>query len=124
MVMPLNLMTNEEIYDAEIAPELLKLMKRCEELGFAFVANVEWEVGETGRTEFCPATDATGTRPSAKQLLVHYAARCHGNIDAMLMAVVKDAARYGHSSMYLKMLGCDNLVDTGGTCAFAITSPA
>lgn len=98
-------MTNEQIYDAEIAPKLLEISKRCQELGFAFVANVEWEVGETGRTEFCPATDGTGTRPSAKQLLVHYAARCHGNIDAMLMAVVRDAEKFGHSSMYLYRLG-------------------
>ena len=98
-------MTNEEIYDAEIAPALLKIMQRCQELGFPMVASVEWEVGETGSTEFRPATNGTGPRPSAKQLLVHYAARCHGNIDSMLMAVIRDAEKFGHSSMYLYLLG-------------------
>jgi hypothetical protein len=98
-------MTNEEIYDAEIAPALLKISQRCQELGFAMVASVEWEVGENGRTEFCPKTDGSTPRPSAKQLLVHYAARCHGNIDAMLMAVMRDAEKYGHTSAYLHNLG-------------------
>lgn len=98
-------MTNEEIYDTEIAPQLLALSKRCQELGFPFVANVEYNVGETGRTEFCPKTDGVDNpRPSAKQLLVHYAARCNGNIDVMLMAVIRDCEKFGHSSMYLRLL--------------------
>lgn len=96
-------MTNEEIYDTEIAPELLKLSLRCRELKMPFVAQVEYERGETGRTEFCPP--ATGdARPSTKQLFVHYAARCNGNIDSFLMTVIKDAEKHGHSSMYLHML--------------------
>lgn len=98
-------MTNEEIYDAEIAPALMKIAQRCQELGFPMAASVEWESGETGRTEFCPKMDGSAPRPSAKQLLVHYAARCNGNIDSMLMAVVRDAEKFGHSSMYLYRLG-------------------
>jgi hypothetical protein len=97
-------MTNEEIYDTEIAPALLKVSERCKELGFPMIANVEYEHGETGRTEFCPATNGD-ERPSAKQLLVHYAARCNGNIDSFLMAVIKDAEKYGHGSAYLTILG-------------------
>jgi hypothetical protein len=97
-------MTNEELYDAEVAPILLKAGQKCQELGFPMAASVEWERGETGRTEFCPATTGDA-RPSAKQLLVHYAARCHGNIDSLLMAVIRDCEKHGHSSMYLHLLG-------------------
>lgn len=32
----------EAFYDAEIAPALLAVVERCKELGFAFVAHVEW----------------------------------------------------------------------------------
>ncbi len=97
-------MTPEEIYDTEIAPQLLEISRRCQELGFPMVASVEWEVGAHGRTEFCPKTDGSTPRPSSKQLLVHYAARCHGNIDSLLMAVIRDAEKYGHSSMFLHRL--------------------
>jgi hypothetical protein len=98
-------MTPEEIYDSEIAPALLKIATRCKELGFPFVAAVEWDSaveGQRGRTEFCPKDDEK--RPSAAQLLCHYAARSNGNIDSMLMAVMRGARQYGHSSIYLKML--------------------
>ena len=96
-------MTKEEIYDAEIAPMLLAACKRCQELGFPMVASVD--PGETGRTEFSPSHKGD-TRPSAKQLLVHYAARFNGNIDAMLIQVVRDANEFGHGSAYIQMLGC------------------
>lgn len=120
-------MTPEEIYDTEIAPALLKICQRCQELGFPMVANVEWEPGENGRTEFCPPTNGTGTlpRPSAAQLLVHYAARCNGNIDSLLIAVIRDAEKYGHGSMYLRMLGCKNEKPEAsvGAMAITVTSP-
>lgn len=97
-------MTPEETYDTEIAPVLMAIANRCKELGWSMVASVEWQVGETGRTETHPAWNVDGL-PSAKQKLVHYAARCHGNIDAMLMACIRDAEKYGHSSAYLLILG-------------------
>lgn len=114
-------MSPEQQYDAEIAPLLLAVAKKCQELGFPMVASVEWEPGETGRTETHPPWGKNGF-PSAKQRLVHYAARCNGNIDAMLIAVLRDAEKSGHSSICLKQLGCSNLVDTGGSIAFAITT--
>lgn len=117
--------TPEEIYDAEIAPALLKAAQRCQELGFPIIVSVEWERAEAsrGRTEFCPALDGD-KRPSAAQLLVHYAARCNGNIDSMLMAVLRDAEKYGHSSIYLRMLGCknENLESSSGIAAFTVTT--
>jgi len=97
-------MTPEEIYDAEIAPALMKIATRCKELGFPFVAVVEWDssISDQGaRTEFCPSDK----RPTAQQLLVHYAARSRGNVDSLLMGVMKDARKFGHSSIFLKQLG-------------------
>jgi hypothetical protein len=96
-------MTNEEIYDTEIAPQLLNISVRCRELKMPFVASVEYERGKSGRTEFCPNLNGD-ERPSTKQLFVHYAARCNGNVDALIMAIIKDAEKYGHGSMYLHML--------------------
>ena len=114
--------TSEQIYDAEIAPELMKLAARCKELGFAMVASVEWEAGETGRTEAHGPWGENGI-PSAKQKLVHWAARCNGNIDTFLMAVMRDAEKHGHSSIYLRMLGCKNEVPGDGVAAFMVTTP-
>lgn len=99
-------MTNEKIYDTEIAPKLLEIAERCQVLGFPMVAAVEWEnsEGNRGRTEFCPSTNDPATRPTAAQLLVHYAARSNGNVDALIMGIIKDARKFGHSSLYLQML--------------------
>lgn len=47
-------MTQEEaeaVYDAEIAPALLKIVERCKELNIHMVAHVEWWPGETGITQ-------------------------------------------------------------------------
>jgi hypothetical protein len=112
----------EKIYDELIAPKLMECATLCKEHGFAIACSVEWEPGETGRTEAHGPWNVDGM-PSAKQKLVHWAARCNGNIDAFLFAVLKDANKNGHSSVFLKQLGCDNIVDTGGTAAFTITSP-
>lgn len=103
-------MTNEEIYDTEIAPELLKLCKRCEELNMAFVASVEFDAATAGRgtTEYRPATKPT-LEVSCAQMLVHWAARCNGNVDSLIFAIDKWAKEHGHSSVCLQMLGNKNL---------------
>jgi hypothetical protein len=95
-------MTNEELYDAEVAPILLKAAQRCKDFGFSMIASVEFgsKEGDIGRTEI-----RSPERPSAQQLLVHYASRCNGNVDSMLMQVIRDCEKYGHSSMYLHILG-------------------
>lgn len=113
-------MTKEEIYDAEIAPELLKLMKRCQELEMAFVACVEYDPANQGygRTEYQPPDEAG--KLSAAQRLVHWAARSEGNIDKLFMACDRHGKKHGHSSMYLRMAGNDNVKYTGNETA-AIT---
>lgn len=102
-------MNNEEIYDAEIAPELMRLAKRCEELGMSFVACVDFdpECGGIGKTEF-QAADERG-KLSAAQRLVHWAARCNGNIDRLFLTCDRHAQKHGHSSFYLSLCGNKNV---------------
>lgn len=97
----------EQAYDTEIAPELLRLAKRCQELGFpAFIASVEWDTGETGRTDMVSGGDS----PShLKQQMVHWAARCECNVDRLIFAMLKHAEKHGHSSVCLQVLGCKNV---------------
>lgn len=110
-------MTNEEIYDQEIAPKLLKLCQRCQGLGMSFIACVEYDASNQGigRTEFEMPDE--GTKLSAAQRLTHWAARSEGNIDRLLIAVMRHAEKNGHSSAYLRMLGCDNVKYTGNETA-------
>lgn len=89
----------ENFYDSEIAPVLLDLAKRCEAKGLSFLAEVEWEPGETGRTATLTAAAGFGIR------LADLAARAKGNADALIIAMMKHAREHGHSSMCLKQLG-------------------
>lgn len=90
----------EAIYDAEIAPELARLAKRCEDVGMSFVAEVEWNPAEQGggRTIALAEGSSFGVR------LVELACRCMGNVDALITAILKHARKYGHNSLYVAML--------------------
>lgn len=114
------IMTNEEIYDSEIAPELMKLCARCKELGIAFVASVEYDAPNSGRgrTEFQPPDEAD--KCSAAQRIVHWASRCNGNIDALFNACNCHGREHGHSSVWLLQAGNNNIKYTGNEVA-AIT---
>lgn len=37
--------------------------------------------------------------------IVHYAMQARGNVDSLWWAIQKDAAKYGHSSIELKLAG-------------------
>lgn len=118
-------MSNEEFYDKKIAPELARLSKLCEARNMAFVASVEYDPENQGRgrTEFQPAD--TGDQLSAAQRIVHWAARCNGNIDSLIIACIRHGEKHGHGSAYLTMLGCKSEVPYNGpaTAAFTIVSP-
>lgn len=117
-------MTNEEIYDTEIAPELLKLGRRCQELGLSFIACVEYDAANQGigRTEFMQQ-DVVG-KLSAAQRLTHWAARSQGNIDKLMMACDRHGRQHGHSSVYLQMAGNKNIkYDGREVAAIAVISP-
>lgn len=93
----------EKIYDEEIAPQLLALARRCNALGISFLATVEYRPDCIARTDF--QTEDCGLA----QLLVHWAARCQGNVDRLFMTVDRYARKHGHSSVYLELAGNRNV---------------
>jgi hypothetical protein len=77
-------MATEQQYDDIVAPLLMEAAKKAEELGMSFVARVEWEPGEAGLTR------VGDPKSSVAQAMTFYAAHARGNIDAMLMPIVRD----------------------------------
>lgn len=116
-------MTNEEFYDKEIAPKLLKLVAKCKERKMAFLASVEYNPAEhgIGQTIFTPP-DAVD-QLSATQRLIHWSARAKGNVDALIMACITHGKKHGHNSIYLNQLGAKSEVPYSGavSCAMTIT---
>ena len=76
-------MSYEEWYDAEIAPVLLDLAKRCEERGMSFIASVEYAPDERG------GTYALNKDAGLAMHMLHICSRTAPNVDAYAMALVK-----------------------------------
>lgn len=74
-------MATEQQYDDIIAPMLQEVAERCEELGMALVARVEWAPGESGITR------VVGKDQSVQQWLAYYAAHARGNLDQLAMTM-------------------------------------
>ncbi len=89
----------ERIYDEKIAPLLMEAGKIAEQNGLAFVTFCEWSPGECGSTATLPKG------PSASAKIAFYAAKCNGNADSLIMAIMRDAREHGHSSICLSQLG-------------------
>lgn len=89
---------SEKLYDEVLAPKLKEIADICEANGIPFVALCEYEPGQGGRTEFVPDTACTATKIAA------FAARCDGNVDALMIAIQRLAARVGHTSIALTLL--------------------
>lgn len=79
----------EAWYDAEIAPALAELAKRCHERGMAFVAAVEYAPGERGGTYYL--TDDAGL----EMHMLHFCARTAPNVDGYIMNLKRFATRKG-----------------------------
>lgn len=89
----------ERYYDEHVAPVLAQLAKDCAERGMHIMAYVEYEPGARGLT--C----ARSGEPSAAFLIAEAAARANGNIDSLMITVMRHASVHGHSSVVLKTLG-------------------
>lgn len=74
---------NEAWYDAEIAPALADLAKRCHERGMSFVAVVEYQPGDRGRTAYM--TEDAGLAIS----MVNLCAATVPNVDCYVMHLKK-----------------------------------
>ena len=103
--------TNEEFYDREIAPELLRLCKMCQDRGMGFAASVEYDPRNwgIGVTEFQPPDEFDKMSPA--QRLAHWAIRSKGNIDKLFLACDRHGQKHGHTSVYLKLAGNNNEKD-------------
>lgn len=89
----------EAFYDAEVAPALLELARKCEAGGLSFVASVEWSPDETGETLTIRSDAGVKIRMAAM------AVQAHGNADALIGALVRYGETHGHNSAYLHLLG-------------------
>lgn len=92
---------NEAFYDAEIAPVLAQLARKCQARGMAFVAAVDNREAEGGGTynTLLPSNDM-----SVAMHLNYMALRSVGNVDTLMFSVIKHAERVGHSSVYLNII--------------------
>lgn len=93
---------DEAWYDAEIAPALGDLAKRCHERGMAFVAVVEYQPGDRGRTVYM--TEHAGLQMQ----MVNLCAATVPNVDCYVMNVLKYCKQRGidtSGSIVLKQFG-------------------
>jgi hypothetical protein len=89
----------EQFYDEVVAPALMDLAKQCQERGLSLVAVCQYDSDGSGTTRAL-----TGSlQPHIR--LTDYAAQARGNVDSLIIALVKDGEKYGHSSMFLNRLG-------------------
>lgn len=89
----------EQLYDSEIAPVLLDLARKCQTNGLSFVAMVEWDPGETGRTAALVEGSGFGIR------MAETAMRALGNVDSLIFALMQYGKEHGHNSICLHLLG-------------------
>ena len=89
----------EKWYDEHLAPKLLELAKDAHKHGLSFLAVVEWETGETGRTAWMQEAHGLPIR------MANVAAQTKGNVDAFWMWVQRYAKEHGHSSIFLDQQG-------------------
>lgn len=86
-------MTDTEAwYDAEIAPELLRLGKACETRGLSFIAVVEYAPGLRGETS------ALSKEASLEMVMLRHCARTVPNIDSYVLGLARYAKENGIST--------------------------
>lgn len=90
---------SEAIYDEQIAPVLMGLMKICAANGMQMVASVEYEPGEAGSSMQLDGNQSLALDLGRVALL------SHGNVDSLFMWIISYAKEHGHSSIYLNQLG-------------------
>jgi hypothetical protein len=89
----------EKVYDDEVAPLLRQVCDLCEKHGMPMLAVVQFNQTDWGHTAY-----TSGPYPLANMRHCYYFAKS-GNFDASMGAVLDDARKYGHSSIYLTLLG-------------------
>ena len=98
----------EAFYDAEIAPALLELGKKCQDRGLSFLALIEWGADDLGRT----CTIAKDGSQFFRVMQAATQARASNgafNLDAFVIGMGRDTTtnRRPHSSIVLSQMGID-----------------
>ena len=94
----MNAQEREAFYDADVAPVLLELARKCETNGLSFAAMVEWAPEDTGET--ISLREGAGI----KTIMAAFSIRSHGNADSLIGALMRHGKEHGHNSAYLHML--------------------
>ncbi len=97
---------NERFYDDIIAPRLHLLAEEFRQRGMSFVANVEYDPGDTASTILLTENSGYHAR------LMCAAAESGGNIDSLIFAIMKYAREHGHGSICLQQLGVPCVPET------------
>ena len=74
---------DEAWYDAEIAPALAALAKRCHERGMSFIAAVEYQPGDRGATYYLTEDAGIAMR------MLHLCAQTVPNVDSYVINLKK-----------------------------------
>lgn len=90
----------EQIYDNEIAPEIMKLAERCQDRGMSLFAAVDYGSNE----EALGITAGPNKNSGLQWKLISWAAGCKGNVDLLIGQILKHAEEHGHSSAYVELL--------------------
>ena len=81
--------SNEEWYDAEIAPTLRDMATKCHERGMSFVAAVEYAPGERGGTYYM--TESAGL----EMQMIRMCALTAPNVDSYIISLRRFASEHG-----------------------------
>jgi len=100
---------SEEFYDKEIAPELMRLAKICEDRGMSFLCQVEFERDATAETK------AVCLGAGVKTHIARMGMECRGNVDSLIWGIKRYAAKHGHQSAELHLAGIPTTPNSGGT---------
>ena len=88
---------SEQLYDEVIGPALAEISKVCKEANLSFLAQVEFAPDAFGLTSY-----SASNNPSFR--LLYYAALSEGNIDKLILSIIRDGEKFGHNSIFLKQL--------------------
>ena len=76
-------MNGNDIYEAEIAPELMRLAERCKDAGMSLLAVVEYAEGQTGETYCLQPSACTAMR------MIQICAQAAPNMDRFVIAMTR-----------------------------------
>jgi hypothetical protein len=95
---------NERFYDAEIAPALREIGKRCTDRGMSLIASVQFDEGSADRG----STFYLSPNPNLAMIMLRFCAKAGENVDRFMISL----ARYCHEkgidtseSIYLGRFG-------------------